>query len=596
LKGNGGLYTGAVVMAALATLTSMLPPLVIKFTIDSVLNGQPIAAPPFITGLIDRFGGLSLISRNIWLCSLAIILIQAANGVCSYYRGRWTAIGSENIAKSLKDKLYNHLQRLPYNYHVNAQTGDLIQRCTSDVDTIRRFVANQLVELFRIVFTIVFSLIIMSGMNGFLTGMSVVLMPFVFIFSFVYFKRITQAFRRSDEKEGELQTVLQENLSGVRVVRAFGRERYEIDKFEEKNAAFRKLGIDLNRQMSYFWGISDGLCMTQVALVLFLGVAFTINGQLSLGALIVFNSYAGGLIYPIRGLARILSDMGRMGVSIGRVNEIISTPVESDTEGAAPYPLNGDIVFSHVSFEYVPGKPVLSDLSFTIHPGETIALLGGTGSGKSTIMHLLLRLYDYSNGSITINGRELRLIDKRYLRERVGMVLQEPFLYSKTIMENIRMARFDAINEEIYDASRTASVHDVIENFENGYDTQVGERGVTLSGGQKQRVAIARTLIKNSDILIFDDSLSAVDTETDAQIRAALRERQAGVTTFIISQRITTLMEADRIFVLEDGRLTDSGTHEELIGREGLYSRIWNIQNLLEDDFSQESGEEAISE
>ena len=589
LKGNRRYFIGAMIAAALATVCAMAPPLIIKVTVDSILNGQPLSAPAVIEALVRRVGGVTVLAGNIWICSIGLFLISAVNGLFAYCRGRWTAEGAENIAKYLKDTLYGHLQRLTYNYHVNAQTGDLIQRCTSDVDTIRRFLAAQLVEGVRILFIIAFSLTIMSGINGFLTCMSVVIIPVVFVMSFFFFKRIRAVFKLADEKEGELQTVLQENLSGVRVVRAFGRQRYEVDKFEEKNTGFRTLIMQLNRQMAYFWSGSDFLCLMQIALVLFIGIYLTVKGELTLGSLLVFNTYAGMLIFPMRQLARILSDMGRMGVSLGRVYEIINTAPEQETEGAAAHPLNGDIVFSHVSFAYEDKKPVLTDLSFRVKAGETVAILGATGSGKSTIMHLLLRLYDYKSGSITINGMELKSIEKGWLRGRVGIVLQEPFLYSKTISENIRMARHDAQNDEICEAARTAAVHDVIMEFDKGYDTIVGERGVTLSGGQKQRVAIARMLVRSSDILIFDDSLSAVDTETDNQIRAALKERRAGVVTFIISQRITTLMEADRIFVLENGRLADSGTHEELIGREGLYSRIWNIQNMLEDDFEAEA-------
>jgi ATP-binding cassette subfamily B protein len=290
----------------------------------------------------------------------------------------------------------------------------------------------------------------------------------------------------------------------------------------------------------------------------------------------------------MRHLARILNDLARMSVSLKRVNEIIDSPKESDTEGAAPHQLNGRIIFENATFSYDQNKPVLQNLSFSINTGETAAFLGSTGSGKSTILHLLLRLYDYNSGSITINGHELRTISKSWLREKIGIVLQEPFLFSKSIIENIRMARADSRLEDVHEAARTSAVHDVIEGFEHGYDTLVGEKGITLSGGQKQRVAMARTLIKNSDILIFDDSLSAVDTETDSQIRSELKKRRAGVTTILISQRITTLMEADRIFILERGRLADSGTHEELISRDGLYSRIWKIQNMIEDDFNEE--------
>jgi ATP-binding cassette subfamily B protein len=566
----------------------MTPSLIIRFTVDSVLDNQPVQAPGFVIRFIESMGGTTVLSRNIWICSITVVTAQALNGVFAFIRGKCTATGSANIARHLKDTLYDHLQHMPYNYHVKAQTGDLIQRCTSDVETVRRFLDGQMVEMFRTIFIVTFSMIIMSNINGFLTLMSLLLIPFIFLFSFFYFKKIRAAFTLVDEKEGELQAALQENLSGVRVVRAFGRERYEVDKFENKSSQFRDLNLKLIGHMAKFWGLSDGLCFVQVGIVLMLGIYLVTKGELSLGSLIVFYTYVSMFVFPLRQLARVLSDMGRMGVSMGRIYEIINTPAETDTPGAQAYPLAGDIVFNNVSFGYDKDKPVLNKLSFTIKQGETIAILGGTGSGKSTIMHLLLRLYDYTDGSITINGHELRDVEKNHLRSHVGMVLQEPFLYSKTIEENLLMARHDATHDDIVTATRTAAVHEVIEEFESRYDTLVGEKGVTLSGGQKQRVAIARTLLRDSDVLIFDDSLSAVDTETDAKIRFALKQRRKGVTTFIISQRITTLMQADRIFVIENGSLADSGTHDELLSREGLYKRVWNIQNMLEDEFESE--------
>jgi len=309
------------------------------------------------------------------------------------------------------------------------------------------------------------------------------------------------------------------------------------------------------------------------------------------GELVIFNLFTGMVVWPVRQLGRVLSDLGRMQVAVERIYEVLDEPAETDTEGATTHDLQGDIVFENVDFEYEEGRKVFNNLSFTVKRGETIAVLGATGSGKSTLMHILLRLYDYKNGSITINGKELRDISKQHLRHNVGMVLQEPFLYSKTIMSNLKMAKDEAKDPEVYDATKTASAHGFITEFEEGYETLVGERGTTLSGGQKQRVAIARTLIKNSELLIFDDSLSAVDTETDAQIRQALAENKSDATTFIISQRITTLMNADRIFVIENGGLADAGTHEELLAREGLYKRIWEIQAMLEQDFEEEAGE-----
>ncbi|MDR1663378.1 MAG: ABC transporter ATP-binding protein/permease [Clostridiales bacterium] len=588
MRGYRKYFLGAMVATALATLFSILPPLVVKITVDSVIDGQPLDAPPFLVFIIEKLGGVPALAKYLWICGLAIVLAALGNGICAFLRGRWNAVGAEELAKRTKDELYDRLQKVPYDYHVKAKTGDLIQRCTSDVETVRRFLAMQLVEVSRILFVVVFALIIMFSYHVPYTLAAVATVPLLFIISYRYFKGMRKVFMLADEKEGEMQTVLQENLSGVRVVRAFGMQKFETEKFEKKNNEFFALIVKMTMQMANFWGLTDFMTFVQIGLVLFLGVYFNFTGSLSLGTLLVFLTYEGMLIYPVRQLGRILSDLGKTEVSLGRIEEIINTPAEADTPGAAAHPLKGEIVFSHVNFSYEKDQPVLKDMSFRIKAGETIAILGATGSGKSSVMHLLLRLYDYDEGSITVNGCELRDIKKDYLRERIGLVLQEPFLYSKTVRENIRMAKFDMTEDEMFAATRAASIHEDIEGFEKGYETMVGEKGVTLSGGQKQRVAIARTLIKESDILIFDDSLSAVDAETDAQIRAALRERAGDVTTFIISQRITTLMEADRIFVFEEGRLADEGPHAALIEREGLYRRIWNIQNLLEEEYENE--------
>lgn len=576
------LYLGAIVAVAMATAFQLAVPFVVKITVDSIIGGKPIDAPAFVILLIERMGGISSIAKNIWICSVSVIVLIAIQGVFSYLRGSWSAIASENIAKSLKDKLYVHLQKLPYEYHVKAQTGDLVQRCTSDVNTVRLFLANQIIEFARSLFMVIFAIYVLIGLNRKLTAVAMATIPVLFITSYVFFIKIRKQFQLVDEKEGELSAVLQESLSGIRVVRAFGRQKFETEKFEKRNIEFRDRNIHLCKLLAYFWGVSDIISLSQVGMVLIIGTVMAVNGEISLGTLLVFTTYESMLVWPVRNMGRVLGDMGKMQVSLGRINEILDTPPEEDTGTEEP-PLRGEIVFENVYFEYENQTPVLNGLSLCIAPGETVAVLGPTGAGKSTILHLLLRLYDYSGGSIKINGTELSAIKKSWLRRNIGMVLQEPFLFSKTIMNNIKMAKSMVYDDEVYAAARVASVHDVIEGFEDGYATLVGERGATLSGGQKQRVAIARTLVKNSHILIFDDSLSAVDTETDTQIRTALRERSADVTTFIISQRITTLMEADRIFVIENGKISDVGTHDELLTRDGLYSRIWNIQATLED-------------
>ena len=573
-----------------SALSSTAAPLVTRIAIDNVLGTQELVPNPLVMWLVNLLGGIEAWQANIWLAAIAFCIFQFFIAIFVFCRQRAMALGGENTAKRMKDRLYDHIQKLPYNYHVHAKTGDLIQRCTSDVETTRRFLQQQTIEIARAVFFTTFALMVMFTINVTLTLIAMAFLPIIFVFSYIFFKSVRKTFKLADEAEGELTTVLQESLTGVRVVRAFGRARFEVDKFTEKNDEFRKLQFKQMKYLSWYWSSSDLLCFTQILIVIVTGIMFAYNGQLTAGELVVFSINTSMMVWPVRQLGRVLSDLGRMQVALGRVYEILDTPAEKDTPGAEPHDLRGDIVFENVDFEYEgsKGRKIFDKLSFTVKKGETIAILGATGSGKSTLMHVLLRLYEYGAGSIMINGRELRRISKNHLRERVGIVLQEPFLYSKSIQRNLEMAKDDVTKDEIVQATTTASAHGFIEEFEDGYDTMVGERGVTLSGGQKQRVAIARTLIKNSEMLIFDDSLSAVDTETDAQIRAALSERASDVTTFIISQRITTLMDADRIFVIEGGKLADQGSHDELLGRDGLYKRIWEIQSMLEQDFEKE--------
>ncbi len=386
-----------------------------------------------------------------------------------------------------------------------------------------------------------------------------------------------------EEAEGHLSTILQENLTGVRVVRAFGRQKYEQKKYSVANDDFRDKGFNLMKYFATFYGMTDLLVMGQTLMALLGGIYFAANGTITLGEFIVFNSYVQMMLWPVRHFGRVLADMGRMLIAVGRIKEVLSEKEETSGENPIKPELDGDIKFDDVSFYYEDDKhPVLKNLSFEVKAGETVAILGSTGSGKSSLVQLLQRLYDYQEGQITIGGNDLKHVDKSHLRRRIGIVLQEPFLYSRTIKENIGITMKDENDDEIFQSARIASVHDVINEFENGYETIVGERGVTLSGGQKQRVAIARTILRDSDVLIFDDSLSAVDTHTDAKIRKALKERREGVTTFIISHRISTLMEADRILVLEDGHIEQQGSHDELLAQEGLYKRIWNIQTAME--------------
>lgn len=584
MKGNRLLYVGAILSVALATAFTLAGPLVISFTIDSVIGDKPMDVPNWVLSIIDSLGGKNTLAQNLWICSLALIILTIGRGLFTYLRGKWSAVASESIAKNLREKVYDHLQHLSYEYHVKAETGDLIQRCTSDIETIRRFLAVQFVEIGYAVFMITFVLSILLSLSVKLTLIAMLVVPVIFVAAIVFFIKMRDAFQKSDEAEGRLSNVLQENLTGIRVVRAFARQQYEIDKFDEKNVEFRGLTYRLIKLLAWYWALSDLACLLQIGAVLVFGAYWAAMGEISLGTLVVFTTYEGMLLWPIRQMGRILADFGKMIVSLKRVGEILDEPLEVTDKNQLKPEIKGNIEFKDVCFEYEKERPILKNVSFKVKQGQTVAILGPTGSGKSTLIHLLGRLYDYQSGSIKIDGIELKEIDKKWIRKNVGIILQEPFLYSKNIKDNIKIARKEASDSEVYEAAKIASIHDVILDFEKGYDTLVGERGVTLSGGQKQRVAIARTIINDYPVLVFDDSLSAVDTETDANIRKALKTRKEKTTTFIISHRISTLSEADIILVLDGGELVQSGTHEELIGQQGLYRRIWEIQNALEEE------------
>lgn len=584
MKGNRLVYIAALISIGLATLFSIMVPLILRVTIDSIIGTKPIQAPKFIIDLINNFGGREVLQNSLWISAFMIILLTVIRGIFLYVKGKWSAEAAESIAKNIRDTLYNHIQHLPYDYHVKSETGDLIQRCTSDIDTIRKFLSIQFVEIGRAIFMVSLVAYIMFSLNVKMTLIAMAVVPIIFVFAVVYFTKIKKAFKLSDEAEAEMSTVLQENLNGVRVVRAFSREKYEIDKFEQKNENYRYLTHRLIKLLAGYWAISDLLCLLQIGSVLVLGVYWATMGEITLGTLVVFTSYEGMLLWPVRNMGRILTDMGKSLVALERIGEILDQSKEEIDEQELTPNIEGNIEFKNVSFKYDEGSKVLDDISFNVKKGETVAIMGQTGSGKSSLVHLLARLYDYDKGSIKIDGIELRNIQKKWIRKNVGIVLQEPFLFSRSIKENISLANLEAKEAEIIESARVAAIHDVIEDFEQGYETTVGEKGVTLSGGQKQRIAIARTLINNSPILIFDDSLSAVDTETDSYIRNALKERKDGITTFIISHRISTLSEADKIIVLEDGKIIQSGNHEELINSQGLYRRMWNMQNKLENE------------
>ena len=562
------------------TFLSYLIPLVSSFTIDYVIGGQAPSLPFFLESLAQSFTDRERLTNNLAICAIVLVALTSLNGLFSFLRHRSIAQVSEGVAKTLRDKLYAHLQEVPYDYHKHASTGDLVQRCTSDMDMVRRFIGMQLLEIVRALTMVLIAAVFMFSIHPQMALISMSTFPFLCIISFVYYKKVRKYFAYSDEAEGELSTTLQENLTGVRVVRAFGQQKNEMDQFTEKNRAYKNITAKLNTLLGVYWGGTDGLIYLQIGISTLAGVYFAVTGNFSLGNVLVFTTYTDMLAWPVRQLGRILSDLGKAGVSLGRLNEILSAEPEKEPGQALTPEISGNIEFEHVCFGYDRYDDVLKDISFSVKAGQTIAILGSTGSGKTSLVQLMQRLYPCTSGRILIDGVNVNDIEHKHLRKNIGIVLQEPFLYSRTILENIRMAAPNASDEQVYSVAKAAAIHDVVQRFDLGYDTVVGERGVTLSGGQQQRVAIARTLMQNAPILIFDDSMSAVDTETDAAIRSALASIRGTCTTFIISHRITTLRESDQILVLENGRLVQRGTHDQLMAEDGMYRQIAEIQSM----------------
>ena len=581
LKGSKGLFCVSMLSAALAALADMLSPQIIRAAIDNAIGGKEAEFPAWVMRYVDQLGGFAYLGEHLWIMALAVVIVAAVKVSCQYIFRVSNTAASETLVKTMRDTAFSHIEHLPFSWHMKNRTGDIIQRCTSDIDTMKNFVSEQLTNVFRILVMLVLSLIFMFSMDMPLTLIAFIPMPVIIGYSLHFHTKFRQGCLDCDENEGKLSTMAQENLTGVRVVRAFGRERFEKDKFEAQNEYYTGLWEKLGRIMSRFWSTSDMLSGTQILLVVVFGAVFCIRGRMQAGEYVAFISYNSMLMWPIRMLGRMIAEMSKAGVSIERIKYIMDSPEEQDPPDAITPEIRGDIVFDHVSFAYENCPPMLRDVSFSMKAGQTLGILGGTGSGKSTMMYLLDKLYplEEGKGTITVGGVDIRKIRTDWLRRHIGIVLQEPFLFSRTISENIAIACDGTDMTSIKAAAAAACLDETVESFAKGYDTFVGERGVTLSGGQKQRAAIARTLTSNTPIMIFDDSLSAVDTETDAKIRARLEERFGTASIILISHRITTLAKADKILVLEDGRVVEQGTHDELKRAGGIYQSIYEIQS-----------------
>ena len=589
LQGSKVMFVVSILMAMLTALADMLTPQIVRVTVDNVIGATPMEPGSLAEKLVVYAGGAEYLGQNLWLLALAVLAVALVKVLSQYGFTLSNTRASETLVKTMRDKLYTHIGRLPFSWHMKNHTGDIIQRCTSDIETTRNFVAGQLTQLFRIVILVVMSMIFMMGMNPWLTLIALIPMPFIVLYSLHFHNKIGEGFKACDEAEGRLSAMAQENLTGVRVVRAFGREKYERDRFENHNNEYTNLWIRMGGVMSRFWSTSDVLSGMQIMLVVVFGVVFCLNDKMQPGEYMAFLAYNGQLVWPIRMLGRMISEMSKAGVAVDRIGYIMDSEVEKDAEITVEPDMTGDIAFEHVNFAYDGCPQMLHDIHFTMKAGTTLGILGGTGSGKSTMMLLLDRLYDLpaENGRITIGGVDIAQISREHLRKNIGIVLQEPFLFSRTLRENLSITDDGLTLTDIREAAKAACLDDTIEGFTKGYETFVGERGVTLSGGQKQRAAIARMLTQHTPIMIFDDSLSAVDAETDAKIRSALEKRFGSASIILISHRISTLSKADQVIVLDRGRIAEMGTPEELAKAGGLYQKISEIQSMTAEEVQQ---------
>ena len=582
LKGSLLLFLISMLASAVTALADMIAPQIVRVAVDQVMNGVSAEhLPAFVKHLIEAAGGVEFLRLHIGLMALALVAVAAVKVISQYGYEVSKTRASEKLVKTMRDRLFSHIIRLPYDWHMHNSTGDIIQRCTSDIDTLKGFVAEQLTNLIRILILLVLSLTFMLGMDPNLTLVAMLPVPVIIYYSFRFHRKIGEAFQACDENEGLLSAIAQENLTGVRVVRAFGRERRERDRFESQNRYYTDLWMKLAKPLATFWSVGDVLSGLQILLTVVFGAVFCIRGRMNPGAYIAFLSYCAMMSWPVRMLGRMISEMSKAGISLERIRYIMQAEEERESEKALTPVLRGDVVFNHVSFSYEEGKEVLHDLNFTVPAGTTLGILGGTGSGKSTVVLLLDKLYELPPESdrITIGGTDIRDIRTDYLRKNIGIVLQEPFLFSRSIAENIAIHEDTISPERIREAAAAACLDKTVMEFAKGYDTMVGERGMTLSGGQKQRTAIARTLIHEYPILVFDDSMSAVDTETDAKIRSTLESLFGHATIILISHRISTLSRADRILVLDHGHIVEQGCHEDLKEAGGIYQQICDIQS-----------------
>jgi ATP-binding cassette subfamily B protein len=550
------------------TLLNLFVPQIIKGAIDDGLTSGQASALFVAGGLI-----------------LGIALVRGAAGFGQRFYGEWL---THRVAYNLRNDYYQQVQILPFSFHDRTQTGDLMSRATSDISETERFIGIGLMDLLATVLLMIGVVIAMLLESFSLAALA--LLPFpILVFATVRFGNVVRPmFKSIQEQMGILSTTMQESMTGIRVVKAFAREPFELQKFDRDNDEWFDRRYTVIRTWANNWPFFSFVLATSIFLLLWFGGPRTLAGEITVGSLFALTSYILMLNGPVQRLGFLVNLAATAGASSSRVFEIIDTHNElvEKPDGAALEDIEGHVSFDHVQFAYRADRRILNDITFEARSGQTIALVGPTGSGKSTVTGLIPRFYDVTGGRIAVEGIDIRDWKLEQLRRHIGIVLQDTFLFSSTIGENIAYGRPNATPEEIETAARAARAHDFIMKFPDGYDTRVGERGVTLSGGQKQRIAIARALLTDPRILILDDSTSSVDTETEHLIQQALETLMEGRTTFVIAQRLLTLKSADCILVLDDGEIVERGTHGELLAHNGLYRQIYDLQLRDQEEFA----------
>ena len=588
-RGHRLRYMASTLCSTLAVIGLMAVPVIVMYALNVVENQDFAYANPYLLSLANDFGAATPFSSYLLVSAIVGVLITILASVLQFFRGRLSAVASEGIARRLREVLFDRTNRAQAKFFDHEEVGDLVQRCTSDVETLRQFMHNDVDALARALLLVFVMVPVLLWRHATLTFYSVILLPLIVAGGIFFFRFVAKLFRAADEAEGKLTAVLQENLTGIRVVQAFAREDFEYSRFDRENQNFRDKYIRMTNYEAWYWGISDFVCTVQIGIVTIGGGYLLAQGQLTTGELFLFIVLSGIVVWRIRQLIDVVEHAGKTLISLERVNYLLNADQEPIQEYPKELNTRGRIEFANVSLAYNDTAEHLSNIDLTIEPGEKIGIVGPPGSGKSTLIRALLRFYPVKSGRILLDGTDIQSVDVNWLRQQLACVLQEPFLFSRTVRENLLLGKRDALDQELVDATKKSLMHETITTFPNDYDTRIGERGVNLSGGQRQRLALARALVSKAPILILDDVLSGVDTHTENSILTNLADHEHQPTTIIVAHRLTTIRNVDRIVVMERGRIVQVGTHAELFATPGPYRELCDIQGLLDETIQYET-------